>query len=97
MSAGPQRLGKYELDKRLERGGMGQVWKAYDSQLRRYVAIKVVHADLQANIDFVTRFTREARFVGSLHHTNIVQMHDFQLRRYRPGATCDVRSYPVED
>jgi len=79
MSAGPQRLGKYELEKRLERGGMGQVWKAYDTQLRRYVAIKVLHADLQANPDFVSRFTREAQFVASLHHPNIVQIHDFQF------------------
>src|SRR5436305_1604797 len=58
---------------------MGQVWKAYDPQLRRYVAIKVLHADLQANPDFVTRFTREAQFVASLHHPNIVQIHDFQF------------------
>ena len=79
MSAGPQRLGKYELEKRLERGGMGQVWKAYDTQLRRYVAIKVLHADLQANPDFVSRFSREAQFVASLRHPNIVQIHDFQF------------------
>ncbi len=79
MSAGPQRLGKYELEKRLERGGMGQVWKAYDTQLRRSVAIKVLHADLQANPDFVSRFSREAQFVASLRHPNIVQIHDFQF------------------
>src|SRR5438874_4518513 len=79
MSAGPQRLGKYELEKRLERGCMGQVWKAYDTQLRRYVAIKVLHADLQANPDFVSRFSREAQFVASLRHPNIVQIHDFQF------------------
>src|SRR5438270_1341196 len=79
MSTGPQRLGKYELQKRLERGGMGEVWKAYDTQLRRYVAIKLLHADLQANPDFVSRFTREAQFVASLHHPNIVQIHDFQF------------------
>ena len=85
MSTGPQRLGKYELEKRLERGGMGQVWKAYDMQLRRYVAIKVLHADLQANPDFVTRFTREAQFVASLHHPNIVQIHDFQFTDSETG------------
>ncbi|TMC85945.1 MAG: serine/threonine protein kinase, partial [Chloroflexi bacterium] len=79
MSAGQPRLGKYELEKRLERGGMGQVWKAYDTQLRRYVAIKVLHADLQANPDFVSRFSREAQFVASLRHPNIVQIHDFQF------------------
>src|SRR5947209_2163750 len=76
MSIGPQRLGKYELQERLERGGMGEVWKAYDTQLRRHVAIKLLHANLRANPDFVSRFTREAQFVASLRHPNIIQVHD---------------------
>ena len=74
-----ERLGKYELLERLGRGGMGEVWKARDTQLRRYVAIKLLHADLQANPDFVTHFMREAQLVASLRHPNIVQIHDFQL------------------
>ena len=74
-----ERLGKYELLERLGRGGMGEVWKARDTGLRRYVAIKLLHADLQANPDFVTHFMREAQLVASLHHPNIVQIHDFQL------------------
>ena len=74
-----QRLGKYELQERLGRGGMGEVWKAHDTQLRRYVAIKLLLADLQTNPNFVTHFTREAQFVASLHHPNIVQIHDFQF------------------
>lgn len=86
MSTGPQRLGKYELQERLERGGMGEVWKAYDAQLRRHVAIKLLHADLQANPDFVARFTREAQFVASLHHPNIVQIHDFQFTDTRESG-----------
>ena len=74
-----ERLGKYELLERLGRGGMGEVWKAHDTGLRRYVAIKLLHADLQANPDFVTHFMREAQLVASLQHPNIVQIHDFQL------------------
>jgi len=74
-----EQLGKYELLERLGQGGMGEVWKAYDTQLRRHVAIKLLHADLQANPDFVAHFMSEARFVASLHHPNIVQIHDFQL------------------
>lgn len=76
-----ERLGKYELLERLGRGGMGEVWKARDSQLQRYVAIKLLHADLQADPDFVTYFMREARLVASLHHPNIVQIHDFVVPR----------------
>ena len=74
-----ERLGKYELVERLGQGGMGEVWKAQDTELRRFVAIKLLHADLQAKPDFVAQFMREARFVASLHHPNIVQIHDFQL------------------
>jgi eukaryotic-like serine/threonine-protein kinase len=74
-----ERLGKYELVERLGSGGMGEVWKAHDTGLRRYVAIKLLHADLQANPDFVTHFMREAQLVASLQHPNIVQIHDFQL------------------
>src|SRR6266568_6700891 len=93
-STGPRRLGKYELQGRLERGGMGEVWKAYDTQLRRYVAIKVLHADLQANPDFVSRFTREAQLVASLHHPNIVQIHDFQFSNTGESGTT---AYMVMD
>jgi eukaryotic-like serine/threonine-protein kinase len=74
-----QRLGKYELRERLGRGGMAEVWKAFDPQLERYIAIKLLHADLQADPEFNTRFTREARVIASLHHPNIVQIHDFQI------------------
>src|SRR6266849_9163105 len=77
-----QHLGKYELRERLGRGGMAEVWKAFDSQLERYVAIKILHADLQSDPEFLTRFTREARVIASLHHPNIVQIHDFQI--YQP-------------
>jgi serine/threonine protein kinase len=74
-----ERLGKYELLVRLGQGGMGEVWKARDTQLRRFVAIKFLHANLQSNADFVAHFMREAQFVASLHHPNIIQIHDFQL------------------
>src|SRR5438094_7734221 len=79
MSTEPRRLGKYELRERLARGGQGEVWKAFDPQLRRYVAIKQLHANVQSDPDFISRFEREARFIASLHHPNIVQIHDFQL------------------
>ena len=46
MSTEPRYLGKYELRERLARGGQGEVWKAFDTQLRRYVAIKQLHANL---------------------------------------------------
>jgi eukaryotic-like serine/threonine-protein kinase len=79
MSTEPRRLGKYELRSRLAQGGMGEVWKAFDTQLERYVAVKLLRADLQSDPDFVTRFEREAVLVAALRHPNIVQIHDFQI------------------
>ncbi|GAC1566097.1 MAG: hypothetical protein NVS3B14_06310 [Ktedonobacteraceae bacterium] len=89
-----ERLGKYELLQRLGRGGMGEVWKARDTQLRRYVAIKLLHADLQADPDFVTHFMREARLVASLSHPNIVHIHDFQLGNTQGSS---MKAYMVMD
>jgi serine/threonine-protein kinase len=89
-----QHLGKYELIDRLGRGGMGEVWKARDTQLQRYVAIKLLHADLQSNPDFVTHFMREAQLVASLHHPNIVQVHDFQLTDVEGSS---IKAYMVMD
>src|SRR5437667_8504628 len=74
----PQRLGKYELREKLGYGGVAEVWKAFDTELHRYVAIKLLRADLQTDPEFMTRFYREARFVAALHHPNIVQIYDFQ-------------------
>lgn len=78
---GWQHLGKYELRERLGCGGMAQVWKAFDTQLQRYVAIKLLHADLQTDPEFLMRLTREARVIAALHHPNIVQIRDFQITR----------------
>jgi len=58
---------------------MAEVWKARDTQLQRFVAIKLLHANLQADPDFVARFQREAQAIASLRHPNIVQIHDFQV------------------
>jgi len=83
-----RRLGKYELQERLGSGGMAEVWKAFDTQLRRYVAIKFLHANFQADSDFVSRFTREAQTVAALRHPNIVQIYDFYIsEQYEQQAT----------
>lgn len=94
-SQGPRYLGKYELREQLGRGGMAEVWKAFDTQLERYVAIKLLHANLQADPEFLTRFTREARVIASLHHPNIVLIHDFQVSR--PPESQTPMAYMVMD
>lgn len=78
MSTGPKRVGKYELQERLGRGGMGEVWKALDTQLQRHVAVKLIRTELQSDPHFIMRFQREAQVVASLHHPNIIKIFDFQ-------------------
>jgi eukaryotic-like serine/threonine-protein kinase len=79
MNIERRRLGKYELRERLASGGQGVVWKAFDTQLQRFVAIKQLNARLQEDPNSIARFEQEAQFVASLRHPNIVQIHDFQF------------------
>src|SRR5947209_12809171 len=90
----PQRLGKYELQTRLGQGGMAEVWKAFDPQLKRYVAIKFMHAQLSSDPDFRARFEREGQAIASLRHPNIVQVYDFQVL---PPSTSGPIAYLVMD
>ncbi len=94
MTLATRRLGKYELQESLGRGGMAEVWKASDTQLHRYVAIKVLHANLQTDPDFVTRFIREAQLVAALRHPNIVQIYDFHIAG-EGEADADTIAYMV--
>ncbi|HEY4036620.1 MAG TPA: serine/threonine-protein kinase [Ktedonobacteraceae bacterium] len=79
MDTQARHLSKYQLIECIARGGMGEVWKALDTQLKRYVAIKLLHPSIQQYPDFITRFEQEARLVASLRHPNIVQIHDFKI------------------
>ncbi len=76
-------LGKYRIVARLGRGGMAEVYKAYQPGLNRYVSIKVLHSHMVDEKNFVARFEREALAVGKLRHPNIVQAFDFD----REGET----------
>jgi serine/threonine-protein kinase len=71
-----RRLGKYELHQLLGEGAMGIVWKAYDTELRRYVALKLLSSSFRKTKDMQERFVREARAAGAIQHTNIVTVYD---------------------
>jgi serine/threonine-protein kinase len=71
------RVGRYEAREMLARGGMGEVYRAYDSESGKAVALKVLRAHLVAEPQAVERFGVEARACGSLHHPNIVAVHEF--------------------
>ena len=70
------RIGRYEIQRRLGRGGMGTVYVAHDPVLGRMVAIKLFAGDLDA-ADAAEKFAREARAAAALNHSNIVTIHDF--------------------
>ena len=87
-------IGRYEIQRRLGRGGMGTVYVAHDPVLGRMVAIKVFAGDLDVP-DARERFSREARAAAALNHPNIVTVYDFGefasqpyiVMEYVPGET----------
>src|SRR5205809_1572164 len=70
-----RRVGKFELHELIGEGAMGVVWKAYDSVIRRYVALKLL-SRAGRSTDAQDRFMREARAAGALQHPNIVTIYD---------------------
>ncbi|MGH9443727.1 MAG: serine/threonine-protein kinase, partial [Thermoanaerobaculia bacterium] len=71
------RLGPYEVLSPIGAGGMGEVYRAKDSKLKRDVAIKVLPESLANDADALSRFEREAHAVAALNHPNILSIHDF--------------------
>ncbi len=71
------RLGNYEIVAQIGAGGMGEVYKARDPKLDRFVAIKVLPPSLAESPDLLTRFEREAKAVAALNHPNILGIYDF--------------------
>src|ERR1700730_11402907 len=76
MSTGLQRIGRYELSKRLLSDKTSEVWIAADPQSRGYVTIKVYYTTIQADSDEMRQFRRCSDRVASLQHPNIVRLHD---------------------
>jgi Tol biopolymer transport system component len=71
------KLGPYEIQSALGAGGMGEVYRARDGRLNRYVAIKVLPAAFARDPDRLRRFQQEAEAVAALNHPNILAIHDF--------------------
>jgi serine/threonine-protein kinase len=71
--------GRYQLNRRLGRGGMGTVYEATDTSLARCVAVKVIRDDLTGSAVVAERFRQEARVAASFAHPNVVTIYDFGL------------------
>ena len=70
-------FGRYQLVDLLGRGGMGEVWRAFDTTMNRVVALKVLPATLADDAQYQARFRREAQAAASLDEPHIVPIHDF--------------------
>ncbi len=70
------RLGRYEIERLIGSGGMGLVFRAFDPQLHRVVAVKLLAPQLAASATARERFAREARAVAALAHPHVVAIHD---------------------
>ncbi len=96
----PHDFGRYRLEEQVGQGGMGVVYRATDRQLRRTVAVKVLHAGI-AHGDAVARehFRKEAKLCARVRHDHIVVIHDagenggqlFYAMDYLPGDSLEAR------
>ncbi|MEK7865730.1 MAG: serine/threonine-protein kinase, partial [Planctomycetota bacterium] len=82
-------FGRYRLMLELGRGGMGVVWKAYDTQLKRVVALKQILSEGEVDEEQVQRFMREARLAAKLRHPNIVGVYDVGIQDGQVYFTTD--------
>ncbi|HEY7162573.1 MAG TPA: protein kinase, partial [Acidobacteriota bacterium] len=73
--------GVYRVESLVGKGGMGQVFKAKDEQLDRYVAVKVLAAKLSRSPEFVERFRREAKVLASINHPGIASIYSFSEQK----------------
>jgi len=73
----PMRLRQFELRSAIGSGGMGTVYRAFDTTLEREVAIKLMSSELSKDNQAVAAFCREARAAAALNHTNIIHIYAF--------------------
>jgi eukaryotic-like serine/threonine-protein kinase len=82
--------GRFRIERLLGRGGMSSVWQAYDEELGRPVAIKLLHTRRLESADSVDRFEREARTLALLAHSGIVTVIDRGETDDRPFIVCEL-------
>ena len=84
------RLGPYEITGSLGAGGMGEVYRARDTELGREVAVKVLPTDFHADPDRLARFQREAQVLASLNHPCIAAIHGLERTGGVPALVMEL-------
>ena len=84
------RLGRYEILGSIGAGGMGEVWRARDTELGREVAIKVLPPQVADSPDRRKRFEREARATAALNHPNLLTVHDVGIDHDQPYIVTEL-------
>src|ERR1700692_4559027 len=74
------RLGPYEILALIGKGGMGEVYRARDTKLKREVALKVLPESFARDPERMARFQREAEVLASLNHPNIAHLYGIEER-----------------
>src|SRR5579872_180002 len=85
-----QKVGRFEIIELIGAGGMGEVYRARDSSLRRDVAVKALKAGAGLDADSLRRFDQEARLVGMLNHPNILAIHDVGVQDDSPYVVSEL-------
>ena len=83
----PQQLGKYRIDSQLGQGAMGVVYKAFDTEIEREVAIKILHDHVLSGDmgeELVRRFAHEVKAAARCQHPNIVTVYDYGVSKNQP-------------
>jgi len=89
---------RYQIRAHLGKGSMADVYEAYDPHTDRMLAIKILREDRQENNEYLQRFFREAKAVGSLSHTNIVAIYDIDELNKRPFIVMEhLKGIPLSE
>jgi serine/threonine-protein kinase len=82
----PLLAGRYALRSLIASGGMGRIWRAWDTRLHRTVAVKLLRSEFTGDPTFLARFRAEAQHTAALAHRNIATLHDYGEVPDGPGG-----------
>ena len=85
-------VGPYQIAEKLGAGGMGEVYKAQDTRVGRFVALKILPESLAADTDRRRRFEQEARLAAALNHPNVMAIYDVGLDGHPPYIVAELVS-----